>query len=77
MEGATLTVGGNILDTGSVTFPPIVIPFVGTISSATATGGGTIDLGHGASIDIAGSVASGITFNFNDGSGNVLEIGGD
>ena len=56
VEGATLTVSGNILDTASVTFPPINLGLF-TISSAAATGGGTIDLGQGASIDIAGNVA--------------------
>jgi hypothetical protein len=77
VEGATLTVSGNILDTASVTFPPINLGFFGTISSAVATGGGTIDLGQGASIDVAGNVAPAINFHFNDGSGNILEIDGD
>ncbi|HEY2617338.1 MAG TPA: Hint domain-containing protein [Acetobacteraceae bacterium] len=76
IEGATLTVGGSILDSGSVTFPAINTP-IGPINSAAATGGGTIDLGQGASIDIAGTVAAAIDFHFNDGSGNVLEIDGD
>jgi glycosyltransferase involved in cell wall biosynthesis len=76
VEGATLTVTGNILDTATVTFPPISTP-IGTISSATANGGGTIDLGHGATVNLDGSVPSDITFNFNDASSNVLEISGD
>ncbi len=74
VEGATLTIGGNILATGTVTFPPIAIPFFGDISSASAAGGGTIDLGQGASIDVVGNVAADIDFNFKDGSGNILEI---
>ncbi len=76
IEGATLTVGGDILDTGSVTFPPINTP-MGPITTVAAIGGGTIDLGQGASIDVAGTVAGTINFHFNDGSGDVLEIDGD
>ena len=76
VEGAALTVTGDILDTASVTFPTFNLPFVGGINSATATGGGTIDLGQGATVDIVGAVAAGITFGFLDGSNNVLEIGG-
>ncbi len=76
IEGATLTVGGSILDSGSVTFPTINTP-IGPINSAAATGGGTIDLGQGASIDVAGNVAAAIDFHFNDATGNVLEIDGD
>jgi hypothetical protein len=76
VEGASLTVTGQILDTASVTFPTINVPFVGGINSGTATGGGTIDLGHGATVDILGAVAAGITFSFEDGNNNVLEIDG-
>jgi hypothetical protein len=76
VEGASLTVTGQILDTASVTFPTINVPFVGGINSGTATGGGTIELGHGATVDILGAVAAGITFRFEDGNDNVLEIGG-
>jgi hypothetical protein len=76
VEGAKLTVSGDILDTGEAAFPTINLGPFGSISSATATGGGTIDLGKGAEVDVAGSVAPDITFNFNDGAGNLLEIGG-
>ncbi len=81
VEGATLTVTGDILDSGTVTFPTIYVPLVGLINSATADGGGTIDLGNGASVDLAGTtgtvVPSDIIFHFNDGNGNILEIDGD
>lgn len=75
VEGASLTIDGAIVDTGTVTFPPIVVPFFGTISSATASGGGTIDLGQGASVTLAGAVPSDIDVNFQDGSGNTLVVG--
>jgi hypothetical protein len=76
VEGANLSVAGDILDSGTVTFPPIDLGDFGTISSATASGGGTIDLGQGALVDVVGNVAADIKFNFNDGLGNVLEIDG-
>ena len=80
VQTATLTVTGDILDTGSVVFPTIDTP-LGPINSATASGGGTIDLGQGASVDLAQTTGTvvpfDITFNFNDGDGNVLEIDGD
>ncbi len=78
VEGAALTLTGSILDTGTAVFPPIDTGFpFGTISSATATGGGTIDLGQSATVDIGASVAANIVFNFNDATNNVLEIDGD
>jgi hypothetical protein len=76
VEGATLNVSGDIIDTGTVTFPPINLGFFGTISSAEASGGGTVDIGHGGTVDIGGVVPSDITFNFNDGDSNVLDIAG-
>ena len=76
VEGAALTLTGSILDTGTAVFPPIQTPF-GTFSSATASGGGTIDLGQTATVDVGASVAANIVFNFNDGANNVLEIDGD
>ncbi|HEX5326946.1 MAG TPA: Hint domain-containing protein, partial [Acetobacteraceae bacterium] len=57
------------------TFPPItIIPGFETISSATASGGGTIDLGSGATVTIAGAAPSDITFNFNDADSNTLTL---
>ncbi|HTJ65801.1 MAG TPA: Hint domain-containing protein [Alphaproteobacteria bacterium] len=77
VEGATLSVAGNILDTATVNFPPIDLGFFGTISSGTASGGGTIDIGQGGTVDISGAVPADITFHFQDGNNNVLSIGGD
>ncbi len=78
VEGAALTLTGSILDTGTAVFPPIDLGFpFGTISSAQASGGGTIDLGQTATVDIGASVAASIVFNFNDAANNVLEIDGD
>jgi Hint domain len=74
VEGATLSVTGNILDTATVNFP--TISALG-ISSGTAIGGGTIDIGQGGTVDIGGAVPTDITFHFEDGKNNVLEIGGD
>jgi hypothetical protein len=80
VQGATLTIAGDILDSGTVTFPTINT-IIGSFNSATASGGGTIDLGQGASVDLAQTsgtvVPDDIIFNFNDGDGNVLEIDGD
>ncbi len=76
VEGATLNVSGDIIDNGTVTFPTINVPFIGPINSATASGGGTIDIGQGGTVDIGGVVPSDITVNFNDGDGNVLDITG-
>ena len=76
VEGASLTLTGSILDSGTAVFPPINIGFE-TISSAPATGGGTIDLGQTATVDIGASVAASIVVNFNDAANNVLEIGGE
>ncbi len=76
VEGATLNVTGDIIDDGTVTFPTINVPILGPINSATASGGGTVDIGHGGTVDITGAVPSDITFNFNDSDGNVLEIAG-
>ena len=78
VEGAALTLTGSILDTGTAVFPPIDLGFpFGTISSAQASGGGTIDLGQTATVDVGASVAASIVFNFNDGANNLLEIDGD
>ncbi len=74
VEGATLSVTGNILDTATVNFP--TISALG-ISSGTAIGGGTIDIGQGGTVEIGGAVPTDITFHFEDGKNNVLEIGGD
>jgi hypothetical protein len=76
VEAAALTVTGQILDTATVTFPTINAPLIGAVSSGTATGGGTIDLGQGASVAIDGSVPADITFNFEDGANNVLDLAG-
>lgn len=75
VEGATLDVTAAVVDTGVVTFPTINIPFVGPVSSATASGGGTIDIGSGASVALDGAVPNDITVHFNDSLGNTLEIG--
>ena len=77
VEGASLTLTGSILDTGLAVFPTIDAGPFGTFSSATASGGGTIDLGQTATVDVGASVAANIVFNFNDGANNVLEIDGD
>ncbi len=73
VEGATLAVMGAVVDTGIVTFPTIQTP-LGPISSATASGGGTIDIGNGASVALDGAVPNDIIVNFND-TGNTLDIG--
>jgi hypothetical protein len=77
VEGAALTLTGSILDTGTAVFPPIDVGFGQTISSAQASGGGTIDLGQTATVAIGASVAASIVVNFNDAANNVLEIDGD
>jgi hypothetical protein len=77
VEAASLTITGSIIDTATAVFPPINAGIFGTISSATASGGGTIDLGQTATVAIGASVAANIVFNFNDGANNVLEIDGD
>jgi Hint domain len=77
VEGAKLSITGDILDSATVTFPPIDTGFFGTYSSAEATGGGTIDIGQGGTVDVSGTVPDDIAFNFNDGKSNLLEIGGD
>jgi len=80
VQGATLTISGDILDSGTVMFPTISTP-LGDFDSATASGGGTIELGNGASVDLTQTsgmvVPSDITFNFNDADGNILEIDSD
>jgi hypothetical protein len=76
VEGARLSIAGDILSSATVTFPPINV-FGDMISSGTADGGGTIDIGKGGTVDISGAVPDDVTFHFNDGNNNMLEIGGD
>ena len=76
VEGAALTLTGSILDTGTAVFPPINLGFE-TISTVSATGGGTIDLGQTATVEVGASVAASIVFNFNDAANNILQIDGD
>ena len=81
VEGATLTITGSVLASASVTFPPIVIPPIPfilphgtTITHASATGGGTFDLGNSATVVVDGAVSQGVTFHFNDANNNELEV---
>ena len=76
VQGATLEVQGSISDTGTLIFP--TISFLGTTfgGTLTASGGGTIDLGTGATVQIGGTVASTINLDFLDGNSNLLSLGG-
>jgi hypothetical protein len=67
VEGAALHLAGSIVNTATAIFPS-------PVGELTATGGGTIDIGTGATVEVGGSVQSSIDFNFNGGSGNLLTL---
>lgn len=67
VEGAVLKLSGSILNTGTAVFPS-------PIGAQTLTSGGTIDIGSGASMDVAGSVDANIDLNFSGGTANVLSL---
>ena len=65
VEGATFKLEGSIIDTFSAGFP--------TFGTETASGGGTIDLGNHATVDVAGSVQADIVMQFENAS--LLKLG--
>jgi len=67
VEGATLFISGNILNTESVTLPS-------GLGSTAATGGGTIDVGSGGLVEANGTVQADIDFNFMDSSNDVVKL---
>jgi hypothetical protein len=76
VEGATFKVGGSISDSQAVLFPTIST-FIGPIGGLLqATGGGTIDIGDGGTVQVSGSVQSQITLHFNDASNDQLTLSG-
>jgi hypothetical protein len=76
VQGAALEIRGNISSTGSLVFP--TINFLGSNygGNLPASGGGTIDLSAGAYVLAAGSVQANINFDFLDGAGDLLALGG-
>ena len=58
----------------------MVIPVLGTqvpmVGTQTAFGGGTIDVGSGATVAVSGSVHPGVVVAFQDGANDLLRLGG-
>jgi hypothetical protein len=73
IKGATLDVTGDVDNSETVTFPPINLGFF-SVDSATASGGGTIDIETGGSVEIGGTVETSIDMNFSDTGGNTLQL---
>jgi hypothetical protein len=74
VQGVTLDVTGDVDNSETVTFPTINAGFFGTYSSATASGGGTIDIETGGSVEIGGTVETSIDMNFSDTGNNRLQL---
>ncbi len=74
VSGATLDITGDIVNSATVHFPTINAGFFGTYDSATASGGGTIDIQNVASVEVGGTVLSGIDMNFADTDGEKLQL---
>ena len=66
VEGAKLFVSNLIVNTDSVNVPGV--------GEESASGGGTIDIGSGATVEAGGSVQSDIVFNFNDSASDTLRL---
>ena len=67
VQGATLIVNGSIGDSSEVNLPPSTL-------TRQASGGGEIDLGGGATVEIGGAVPSDVAFDFEDGADNTLAL---
>lgn len=77
VEGATFEVQGSITNSDVVSFPTIEVPFLGTFGGVLqSSGGGTIDIGTGGTVAIAGSVQPEIILNFNDTAADLLTLSG-
>lgn len=68
VEGADFKVGGSIVNNLTVVFP-------GGIGTQSATGGGTIDIGTGGTVEAAGTVQPSIAMTFKDGVNDLLSLG--
>jgi hypothetical protein len=66
VQGVSLTVTGNVLDSFSIVLPS---------GAVTAQGGGALDLAQGGTLVIDGLVAPLDTIYFDDSAGNVLRLG--
>jgi hypothetical protein len=67
VEGADFIVSGSIVNTYTVVLPS-------SIGTQSASGGGTIDLGSGATVEAGGSVQADIDFNFKDSASDILRL---
>jgi hypothetical protein len=68
VEGADFIVGGTIVNTYTVVLPSALG------GPETVSGGGTIDIGSGGTVEAAGSVQADIQFNFRDATGDILKL---
>jgi hypothetical protein len=76
VEGATLEITGGIFNSVSAVVPTVHTLFGTVGGDVTATGGGTLELGTGAAVEIAGSVQANIELAFVDGAGDRLTLAG-
>jgi hypothetical protein len=68
VEGADLLIGGTIVNSYTVTLP--------SFGQQSVTGGGTIEIGSGGTVEAGGSVQPDIVLNFNDASNDFLKLDG-
>ena len=71
VEGADLIVDGTIANQDTVDLPSAI-----SSSPETVTGGGTIELGSGATVEAVSTVQSEIMLNFKDSDGDLLKLDG-
>jgi hypothetical protein len=80
VEGATFELQGSIVNSFTAVLPAITVSVLGFPivigGTAAATGGGTIDLGTGGTVQVAGSVQSSIVMDFKDATHDLLNLGG-